>query len=158
MLPIWTYNGQPINDYNNLLSFNTNPKFLTVQVGYLDGCFVIRPLTTYLIRTALPKLDGSKRKLHVRFVRTRFGTRIQRCELYKEFTNWLSYHGGLSERRNEITERKILQVAKNRKELEYLTAMELFKVDALRNPKNLNQSILGQLYRKDFEGANNGGV
>ena len=79
-----------------------------------------------------------------------------RPPMYKQVqkeSDWKTYYGShsfIKEANNEDLERKILQVAFNKKELTYLECKWQFVLEVLETNKYLNDNILGKFYRKDF--------
>ena len=68
-------------------------------------------------------------------------------------SDWKTYYGShsfIKEANNEDLERKILQVAFNKKELTYLECKWQFVLEVLETNKYLNDNILGKFFDKDF--------
>ena len=68
-------------------------------------------------------------------------------------SDWKTYYGShsfIKEANNEDLERKILQVAFNKKELTYLECKWQFVLEVLETNKYLNDNILGKFYDRDF--------
>ena len=68
-------------------------------------------------------------------------------------SDWKTYYGShafLKEANNDDLERKILQVAFNKKELTYLECKYQFILEVLEDKKYLNDNILGKFYDRDF--------
>ena len=68
-------------------------------------------------------------------------------------SDWKTYygsHGFIREANKEDLERKILQIAYNKKELTYLECKWQFVLEVLENTKYLNDNILGKFFDKDF--------
>ena len=79
--------------------------------------------------------------------RTPTHTRVQ-----KE-SDWKTYYGShsfIKESNKEDLERKILQLAFNKKELTYLECKWQFVLEVLETNKYLNDNILGKFYDRDF--------
>ncbi len=80
--------------------------------------------------------------------RTPTHTRVQ-----KE-SDWKTYYGShsfIKESNKEDLERKILQLAFNKKELTYLECKWQFVLEVLETNKYLNDNILGKFYDRDFK-------
>jgi len=79
-----------------------------------------------------------------------------RPPVYKQVqkeSDWKTYYGShsfIKEANKEDLERKILQVAFNKKELTYLECKYQFILEVLETPKYLNDNILGKFYDRDF--------
>ena len=76
--------------------------------------------------------------------------------MYKQVqkeSDWKTYYGShsfIKESSNNDLERKILQVAFNKKELTYLECKWQFVLEVLETNKYLNDNILGKFFDKDF--------
>ena len=69
-------------------------------------------------------------------------------------SDWKTYYGShsfIKESNKEDLERKILQVAFNKKELTYLECKWQFVLEVLETNKYLNDNILGKFYDRDFK-------
>ena len=69
-------------------------------------------------------------------------------------SDWKTYYGShsfIKEANNEDLERKILQVAFNKKHLTYLECKWQFVLEVLETNKYLNDNILGKFFDKDFK-------
>ena len=69
-------------------------------------------------------------------------------------SDWKTYYGShsfIKEANKEDLERKILQVAYNKKELTYLECKYQFVLEVLEDKKYLNDNILGKFYDRDFK-------
>ena len=69
-------------------------------------------------------------------------------------SDWKTYYGShsfIKESNKEDLERKILQLAFNKKELTYLECKWQFVLEVLETNKYLNDNILGKFYDKDFK-------
>ena len=82
--------------------------------------------------------------------------RIGRLHTHKQIqkeSDWKTYYGShifIREANKEDLERKILQVAFNKKELTYLECKYQFMLEVLEDKKYLNDNILGKFYDRDF--------
>ena len=68
-------------------------------------------------------------------------------------SDWKTYYGShsfIKESNKEDLERKILQLAFNKKELTYLECKWQFVLEVLETNKYLNDNILGKFFDKDF--------
>jgi len=68
-------------------------------------------------------------------------------------SDWKTYYGShsfIKESNKEDLERKILQLAFNKKELTYLECKWQFVLEVLETSKYLNDNILGKFFDKDF--------
>jgi len=68
-------------------------------------------------------------------------------------SDWKTYYGShsfIKESNKEDLERKILQLAFNKKELTYLECKWQFVLEVLETNKYLNDNILGKFYDRDF--------
>ena len=68
-------------------------------------------------------------------------------------SDWKTYYGShsfIKESNKENLERKILQLAFNKKELTYLECKWQFVLEVLETNKYLNDNILGKFFDKDF--------
>ena len=68
-------------------------------------------------------------------------------------SDWKTYYGShsfIKESNKEDLERKILQLAYNKKELTYLECKWQFVLEVLETNKYLNDNILGKFFDKDF--------
>ena len=68
-------------------------------------------------------------------------------------SDWKTYYGShsfIKESNKEDLERKILQLAFNKKELTYLECKWQFILEVLETNKYLNDNILGKFFDKDF--------
>ena len=80
-----------------------------------------------------------------------------RPPVYKQVqkeSDWKTYYGShsfIKEANKEDLERKILQVAYNKKELTYLECKYQFVLEVLEDKKYLNDNILGKFYDRDFK-------
>ena len=76
--------------------------------------------------------------------------------MYKQVqkeSDWKTYYGShsfIKEANIGDLERKILQVAFNKKELTYLECKWQFVLEVLETNKYLNDNILGKFFDKDF--------
>jgi len=69
-------------------------------------------------------------------------------------SDWKTYYGShsfIKESNKEDLERKILQLAFNKKELTYLECKWQFVLEVLETNKYLNDNILGKFFDKDFK-------
>ena len=69
-------------------------------------------------------------------------------------SDWKTYYGShsfIKESNKEDLERKILQLAFNKKELTYLECKWQFVLEVLETNKYLNDNILGKFYDRDFK-------
>ncbi len=69
-------------------------------------------------------------------------------------SDWKTYYGShsfIKDANKEDLERKILQVAYNKKELTYLECKYQFVLEVLEDKKYLNDNILGKFYDRDFK-------
>ena len=69
-------------------------------------------------------------------------------------SDWKTYYGShafIKDANKEDLERKILQIAYNKKELTYLECKYQFVLEVLENKKYLNDNILGKFYDRDFK-------
>ena len=69
-------------------------------------------------------------------------------------SDWKTYYGShafIKDANDDDLERKILQVAYNKKELTYLECKYQFILEVLETPKYLNDNILGKFYDRDFK-------
>ena len=80
-----------------------------------------------------------------------------RPPMYKQIqkeSDWKTYYGShsfIKEANIGDLERKILQVAFNKKELTYLECKWQFILEVLETNKYLNDNILGKFFDKDFK-------
>ena len=68
-------------------------------------------------------------------------------------SDWKTYYGShafIKDANKEDLERKILQIAFNKKELTYLECKYQFVLEVLENKLYLNDNILGKFYDRDF--------
>ena len=68
-------------------------------------------------------------------------------------SDWKTYYGShsfIKESNKEDLEKKILQLAFNKKELTYLECKWQFVLEVLETNKYLNDNILGKFYDRDF--------
>ena len=68
-------------------------------------------------------------------------------------SDWKTYYGShsfIKESNKKDLERKILQLAFNKKELTYLECKWQFVLEVLETNKYLNDNILGKFYDRDF--------
>ena len=69
-------------------------------------------------------------------------------------SDWKTYYGShsfIKESNKEDLERKILQLAFNKKELTYLECQWQLVLEVLETNKYLNDNILGKFYDRDFK-------
>ena len=76
--------------------------------------------------------------------------------MYKQVqkeSDWKTYYGShtfIKEAHDYDLQRKILQIAYNKKELTYLECKYQFVLEVLEDKKYLNDNILGKFYDRDF--------
>ena len=69
-------------------------------------------------------------------------------------SDWKTYYGShafIKDANDDDLERKILQIAYNKKELTYLECKYQFVLEVLENKLYLNDNILGKFYDRDFK-------
>ena len=139
----WLYKGKEINEIADLPKNAYGFVYKTTHITgykYIGKKSLMYNRKKKLTKKELLEYAGKKG-------RTPTHIRVQ-----KE-SDWKTYYGShsfIKEANNEDLERKILQVAFNKKELTYLECKWQFVLEVLETNKYLNDNILGKFFDKDF--------
>ena len=140
----WTYNEKQINEIKDLpegaFGFIYQTTHLPTGKKYIGKKSLIYNLKKKLGKKEKALLEGKGRPPTFKRV-------------LKE-SDWKTYYGSnafIKEANNDDLERKILQIAYNKKELTYLECKYQFILEVLESKNYLNDNILGKFFDKDFK-------
>ena len=138
----WTYNEKQINEIKDLpegtFGFIYQTTHIPTGKKYIGKKSLIYNLKKKLGKKEKALLEGKGRPPTFKRV-------------LKE-SDWKTYYGShafIKEANND--ERKILQIAYNKKELTYLECKYQFILEVLESKNYLNDNILGKFFDRDFK-------
>ena len=128
---MWYFDNQKVESISDIPEGVIG--FVYIITNLETGEFYVGKKAIYSTRT-LPPLKGYKRKRKV----------------VKE-SSWLTYESSSEKVREwERKKKHVLEYGYSKKQLTYLETKYLFKLDALEDPKCVNENILGKFFKGEF--------
>lgn len=144
-LPNWSYKGKVIGCIED---FEDVPFGFIYLIEFKGKWYYCGKKNIFNEREMDKLKSGLEREGHVKYIcHNKDGRRIER-EIVRVQSDWLTYTGSCKETEGHAIENRImLELASSQRELTYLEAKWLFKLEAIENSRYLNGNILGKFYR-----------
>lgn len=141
-------------DGNEIIELPKNAFGFVYAITYESGKKYIGKKKVISVINKKAKLNGKKRKGHVRFFNRIVKRKRTKYEEVITESKWREYEGSseLINENDHVVRKVILMVLDNEAATTYYEAKMLFTCGAIESDKYYNESIFGRLYKKTTKG------